>query len=306
MAFRLASLLFAFCCVLPATVLAQGYCNTPMFAPGESHMVVDDGNNLRQWGGANYASAPILGVLNTGDEVRVLSVADSWAEVVTRDGVHGFMSARYIMPTENFLAPGGPADRLGMVNTCQQRSHYINADLDGDGRPERLQLTCEPSLYCSNQHLDVFSSDGRLLFQGPRYGNSPLIFCACEFGIYEPNVIADLDGDRMAELLVMQPKSDVSPGLFDMHRWNGNGFTPLWQNMGFIAEPGDPDYLRMVPNAPVYPLPFRFAVDISMTPGGEVQVSILDSQWNQGLAIVRFDGRGFRVTRWVIPMGQGQ
>ena len=290
-------------CALPGSALAQSLCEAPMFPPGESYTVIDDGNNLRQWGGDNYASAPIIGELNTGDEVRLIAIQGRWAEVVTEYGVHGFMSAQYIMDTRSYLAPGGPADRAETLGSCYNPGRTINADLDGDGRPETLALTCQAGLYCPSLFLDVYASNGPLLYQGPRWGESRLIFCECDYGVYEPDVVMDMDHDGWAEMLLMHPQSDVSPAEYDLYRWNGAGFTMVWENMGLTAEPSNPDYLRIAPLPADFAVPFRFVAGAEQGPGGELLLAVFDDQWNYGQAEVAYDGRGFRVVRWVQPLG---
>ena len=294
---RLTGLALLLLCALPCAALAQQYCTAPLFAPNESYMVVDDDNNLRLWGGDNYANAPVVAVLYAGDEVRLLSVQGSWAEVETRDGTHGFMSAQYLTPTSSFLAPGGIADRQDMLERCNGPGRGLSADLDGDGVNEQIRLSCADGYGGTNYFLDVFAADGRMLYQGPRFGPTPLIFCECNYGIYMPEIFQDLDGDRMAELLIGQPQSDASPGTFNMLRWNGAGFTPVWSDMGLYADASDPDYFRLVPAS--YDMPYRAVVNLSLAPGNQILAGILDDQWRWGTATVAFDGRGFRITRWM-------
>jgi hypothetical protein len=54
-------------------------------------VVADDGNNLRAWGGDRYGSAPILLVLNQGDQVRVWDQKGKWTQVTTPEGIDGWV-----------------------------------------------------------------------------------------------------------------------------------------------------------------------------------------------------------------------
>jgi uncharacterized protein YgiM (DUF1202 family) len=71
----------------------------------ETAVVVDDGNNLRVKGGAEYQQAPIIGVLNKGDYVRVWKKKDQWAQVGTPEGLGGWVNARCLQGAPDKVKP---------------------------------------------------------------------------------------------------------------------------------------------------------------------------------------------------------
>lgn len=280
---------------------ARPFCSAPVFAPAESRFVADDGNNLRQWGGAQYASAPVLAVLNAATEVRLIRMDGKWAEVETREGLRGFVNAKCLVTYKDLVAGKIPDPRQIDLQGCDggRKPIEIKADLDGDGKAETIRLTCDPGAGCVNYFLDVLSSDGRTLYKGPRYGDTTLIFCECNAGAWMPRAVTDLDGDGKAEILMTSPASDVSPVAFYLLRWNGSGFDMAMKDIGYFAEKSDPDFLKAVPYPKgEYPAPFRFAYIAEARPGGPLVVTIGGQDGGYGVAEVRFEPGGLRVVKW--------
>lgn len=226
---------------IPAAALAQGVCSAPHFPPETSFIVVDDGNNLRQWGGADYAKAPILATLDALDEVGLLRREGRWAEVETRDGLRGWINAKCLAPRAAFLAQNadkGDSIISGCAEIRERTSFPL--DPDGGGRQETLRLTCEPGVGCSLFTMNVVNAGGEVVFQGPSFGESPLIFCLCDAGTYWPDLVGDLDGDGRIELLAEYGPSDVSVSSFYLGRWNGRGFDTLKNQVALLEDPARP------------------------------------------------------------------
>ncbi|MHC1710998.1 MAG: SH3 domain-containing protein [Solidesulfovibrio sp.] len=299
---------FFFLFLLPVLALANThawamqFCG-PRFAPEQSHIVVDAGNNLRQWGGKDYASAPIVKVLDALEEVQVLRSDGKWAEVETVDGKKGFVNAKCLTPYAVFISGKSPAGGEPLI-TCKEDASgtrkEIKADLDGDGRLETLRLTCQAGWGCANYFLDVYGPDGKLLFRGPRHGDSPLIFCRCHAGIYFPDIVRDIDGDGRAELLLPQPRSDVSPVPFEMFRWNGSGFTTIMTNVGLFADKDHPEVFLPVAYKDDAD-PFRYIYYFDEKERNRLVAGITGKDGKFGEAVVRFDGTAFRVVQWKLP-----
>ncbi|GFK94397.1 hypothetical protein NNJEOMEG_02241 [Fundidesulfovibrio magnetotacticus] len=299
------AVLLALCLSLPQApaALAQDFCSVPEYPKAEARFVVDNDNNLRQWGGADYAKAPVIGKLDAGDMVRLLSLDGRWARVRTRDGKEGWVNAKCLAPYETFVTGKSAAGNYEGLIGCgpDERVKLLKVDLDGDGRPETLRLTCESGNGCSNYFLDVLSPEGKTLFAGPREGLSYFIFCSCNAGEYLPETFFDLDGDGRKEMILLHPRSDVSPTPVEAFRFNGSGFDHVLVNKGFFGSKAEPDFLRATdyPKDPNFE-PFRYLYGLKVDDKGRLIASIA-GPGAAGEAEVRYTPEGFRVVRWTAP-----
>lgn len=288
--------------LLPLLARAQDFCSVPPYPRTEARFVVDDGNNLRQWGGTDYAKAPVVGRLSTGEMVRLLGQDGRWAHVETRDGKRGFVNAKCLAAYDAFVTGRSPAGQVDSLIGCSRdmRVEPIRVDLDGDGRPETLRLTCAPGNGCADYFLDVHAADGRLLFAGPRDGPSFFIFCSCHAGVYMPEVFFDMDGDGRKEMILLHPRGDVSPTPVEAFRFNGSGFDHVLANKGFFASREDPDLLRAVDFKDPDAQPYRYLYALHTDKAGNLIASIA-GDGASGEAQVRFTPEGLRVVRWTSP-----
>jgi hypothetical protein len=103
--------------LLGLLILAACLSFMPSPLAAANAMVIDDDNNLREWGGDNYNQAPILAILNRGDYVRVWRKQGKWVEVSTPEGVHGWVNAQCLQDAPDTGQPQNisPAlkERLG-------------------------------------------------------------------------------------------------------------------------------------------------------------------------------------------------
>ncbi len=232
------------CAFLPGAPLWAGMCSAPHFPPDRSLFVADDGNNLRQSGGPNYAKAPILAVLNAGDEVGLIDVDGKWANVETVDGVRGWISAKNLLSGQAFLKRE-QAQNKDMYQECGQLGDIVTSfpmDIDGDGGLETMTLTCQPGIDCANFTMRITEIQGGIVFQGPAYGDSPLIFCQCGAGSYYPTLVGDLDGDGKAEILAEYAPSDLSASSFWLGDYDGKGFKTLLDGKSLVENPAKPGF----------------------------------------------------------------
>lgn len=281
---------------------AQDFCSVPPYPKQQSRFVVDDDNNLRTWGGAGYAKAPILDKLNKGEMVRLISQDGGWAEVVTRRGQRGFVNAKCLTAYDAFVTGKSPAGNVDSLIGCTKGTAVapLRVDLDGDGKLETLRLTCAPGNGCVDYFLDVLAPDGRVLFAGPREGPSLLIFCSCHAGVYLPEVFFDMDGDGRKEMILLHPRSDVSPTAVEAFRFNGSGFDHVLTNKAYFAAKENPDLLRAVDYREDGPEPYRYLYGLKTDKSGELIASIA-GDGASGEAVVRFTPEGLKVIRWTMP-----
>lgn len=268
-------------------------------ATGQRAVVRDDGNNLREFGGANYKQARIIGVLDQGDVVTVHRREGKWSEVTTAAGVSGWVHGACL----DLLAGAAlPAPREDVCPEDLPRRFAV--DLDGDGRLESVSLLDRPSADGGEALLEVRDAQNRVLWKGPGT-ESPLLFHCRDWGIYWPSVIGDIDGDGRVELLAQEPQSDVSPSSFFLARWDGAAFRPVSQGWSLLESPSGSGRFVTMPyeydNAPV-----TWIMDALALENGELRVSVYrftDKGVSAGTAMVRFEEQGARVLRWIEPLG---
>lgn len=298
--------------LLILTLLVPGTA-WPAFAPGAVAVVADDGNNLRQWGGANYAAAPVLGVLGKGVPVTVVRQQGRWAEVTTQGNLHGWVNAACLVPLRRYLTD--PANRRDVICPKDYRRRFTASLAPGEP-PARITLQDVPTLYGGGGRLLVADASGRPLWRGP-IGNlllddpngTPLFFFCSPVGVYWPSVIGDVDGDGRAELLATGPQSDVSVSSYTVARWNGQAFvvarqgrslveTPMGSGrFAWVSWPGDFRDARWVMNVT------GLAPDGTVT--GEVYEYGPDLPPRVGTARLRFDRQGATLVDWVTPLRGG-
>ncbi len=235
-----------------AQAQVPGGCAGPVFPLDRSWVVLDDGNNLRESGGADYAQARVLGVLNAWEEVTVLARQARWARVRTAKGQEGWVNDRCLAPYADVIRGSAVVKGYDPKDNCAYSPEWktaFTADLDGDGRASTLKMVCRPWWGCSNHSVAVFGPDNALRYQGPDHGPSPLIFCLCDAGAYWPEVLGDIDGDGKAELIAEHSPSDVSLSTHTILRWNGRGFTPLRQDVALIEDKASPGFFAYTPRS---------------------------------------------------------
>lgn len=295
--------LFLVACAMVISSDALAQCTAPKFPREHSRIVVDDGNNLRKWGGKEYASAPILKVLKTGDEVRLIAQDAKWAEVETEEGMKGFVNAKCLAPYELFVTGKSAAGNYEALLGCGEKEKVATflVDLDGDGKKETIRLTCESGVGCSNSFMDVLSASGQVLFKGPRHGNSPFIFCRCDAGEYQIKAAGDLDGDGKGEILTVVGPSDVSPAGFLLFRWTGAGFDEVWSESALVSSKESPDAFILSKRVFNSPEPYRYLVGVETNGEGVMVAHVAGADGGSGEAVVTLQQKAMKVVRWAKP-----
>jgi len=264
--------------------------------------VKDDGNNLRQAGGEGYRQAPVIGVLNRGDRVVVHRQQGTWSEVTAPDGLRGWVHSACLSPA---LAAGDPAKPAANRAICPpDLPRRFSADLDGDGRQEKVALEQIPNNQGGDASLVVRNSQGAILWRGPT-GDNPLTFFCRDWGIYWPGIVGDVDDDGAIELLAQQPQSDVSPSSFMLARWTGQGFAVVSQGWSLLEQPAGSG--RFVSARYVYDgKPVVWIMNfLSLEPGGQLRASVYQSDGSTvrtGVALARLTSQGARLEKWLDPL----
>lgn len=290
------------CLLVPAVGLCFDDAGGAVRKPWPA-VVKDDGNNLRQAGGAGYRQAPILGVLNRGDRVTVHRQQGVWSEVTAPDGARGWVHSACLDPAQTSDSQAKPSPEAQA--TCPpDMPRRFSVDLDGDGRPETIRLEDIPNSQGGDGRLVVLDSQGTILWRGP-VGDAPLAFFCRDWGLYWPGIIGDVDGDGSVELLAQQPQSDVSPSSFLLARWTGQGFAVVSKGWSLLEQPaGSGRYVnaRYVYNGKPVAWIMQF---LSLEAGGQLRASVYKSAGSEvrtGVALVRLTPQGARLEKWLEPL----
>ena len=248
-----------------------------------------------------------FGVISSGAGVLPPPSASSVASPPTRD-------LPQTPPTDNTIRPqhGTPTSHLSPDRTGGilpiRLDGSLRADIDGDGRPERVgwKRIGETELGTFYQ-LVVLDSDGRILWRGPATidSDNPYVFGEWDFGISMPAALLDIDGDRQAELLAPAPQSDVSPTFWRILGWNGRRFVAR-RPAALIQDPQNPKHFIWVNPLPdpehstwVMELIPRRSIHEAEA---EIYRTGLRGETATGRALLRFSPTGADLLRWIRPL----
>jgi hypothetical protein len=188
-------------------------------------------------------------------------------------------------------------------------SRPLTADLDGDGRLERISWFrfAETEEDGEFFQVQVHDAGGRLLWASAKVLDSmdPLVFGNWHFGFSLPELVADIDGDGRMELVAPAPQSDVSPTYFRVFRWRDGRFQPADSGMLLESPPGSGlfSWTRGDQWQGTWISSFQ-----AIQPDGTFQVEVFDYRGGanprQGIALVTQARDGFQVRNWPRPLAQ--
>jgi hypothetical protein len=209
--------------------------------PGKVAVCVDNGNNLREFGGPNYKNAAILGTLDAGDWVRVIRQEGRWAEVARYDGVRGFVNAACLTPVEKYIAAQKNQEDFVCAPDMPRR---FEVDLGGGQGRGAVVLRDVPDLFGGGATMEVVAASGETLWKGPAADVydahkpvSPLTFYCHHSGVSWPELIGDVSGDGRPWIIAPVGQSDVSVSSFNAIRWTGTAFEPVFAGLSLVEKP---------------------------------------------------------------------
>jgi hypothetical protein len=209
--------------------------------PGQVAVSVDGGNNLREFGGPDYAQAKILGTLEAGDWVRVLRQDGNWTQVARYDGKQGFVNSKCLVPVDKYIATQKDP---GQYVCSKEMLHRFEADLGAGTGRGRIVLEDVPDLFGGGARIRVQSAAGKTLWLGPvgdvydmKSPPSPLTFYCHHSGVSWPELLGDLSGDGHLEIIAPLGQSDVSVSAYNRIRWNGSAFVPVFAGLSLVESP---------------------------------------------------------------------
>ena len=302
--------------VLPGAVFAEQKLpwQVQMYPPEKSLIVLNDGNNLRQWGGKDYAKAPIVAVLNAWDEVMALRQDGRWDEVQTVDGRHGFVNAACLAPYRDIVSGKKAVAHYDDKNACvfhrKMKTRFV-AVLDGGGQDDVITLRCEPWRGNARMFMTITGNNGRVRYQSPAYGDSRLIFFMSDSGLYWPELVGDIDQDGKAELVALHEPSDDRVSGHTFMRWNGQGFDLLKYNVALIEDGPQSGMFAYGPNPEGYAPDNRGSITEfrKRDADGRLEAVVIKRVSLDG-TMVTYRGKGlfttvhdgFKLERWIEPL----
>ena len=140
------------------------------------------------------------------------------------------------------LAVAQPLPQAGQVYQTRK------CDLNGDGKPERVELVAYRIQRESDSHwgqLRVVSSAGKLLWKGPQASTAgeAFAFGSWPYGVSDLEWLGDVDGDGQVDLLSPAAISDVRPTTYRRYRWTGSAFEAMPKKMLLEKAPGSGQFV---------------------------------------------------------------
>jgi len=183
----------------------------------------------------------------------------------------------------------------------------LSADLDGDGALETVRWVLLDSAK-SNQFFQLFVIDarGKTLWTGPtsKTTDNAYIFFQSHIGISLPQLLHDVTGDGLVELLGPEPQSDVSATVFRRMSWKDGAFLVLDSRPLMMETPGGNRFAWVEGDHSFGIWVSRFG---QVTGEGLVAAEITryteDGIYESGTVLLRFDREGAQIERWTTPLG---
>jgi len=309
------------CC--PTRIVALAFCSllaclwdfpaaADSIVPGTIAVVADDGNNLRAHGGPDYKDSKILGTLNKGVRLRVLSQEGSWSEVVVGQSERGWVNSKCLIPAAQYLSDPKNKDEVFCPGDYSRR---FPADLDKEHAAAVVILEDVATLDGGGGRLVVQDSSGKTLWRGPMQEmpsgdpekSNPLFYFCSPGGVYWPSIVGDIERDGFAEIVASDAQSDVSVSSFTIARWSGNTFAIVRSGDSLVESPlGSGRYAwQKWSNANK---DVRWIMGMKkLEKDGSVLADVFESgpklALRFGTALIRLDDSGATLLKWIKPLG---
>jgi len=174
---------------------------------------------------------------------------------------------------------------LTAIATANPLDRSTLADLDGDGRPEKIGLVAG--------QLFVWDASAKLLWQGPQVmsQDDPFALAAS----------STLEWLGSGELISAQPQSEPGPTTFQRFHWDGTAFHPLGR--AYLLQDSDDSFVwtRTFRWDGVKPL--TWIVSLSSALQGRVIAFRGGGMSQSGEAQLQRVDNGMSITRWLTSLG---
>lgn len=194
------------------------------------------------------------------------------------------------------------------TSLTESHPRQLSCDLNGDGKPEKVRWESLDFFGADKFfYLEVVDEDEKVLWTGPqeRSVENAYIYFDSHFGSSVPQLLFDVDGDGMVELLAPEPQSDVSVTFFRRLRWKDGSFRPQSSAGLMPVEPNSDMFTWREEDVSMGTWVSQFG---GVTAEGLVQARVTryteDGEWKGGAALLRFTPEGATVAKWVHPLSE--
>lgn len=197
-----------------------------------------------------------------------------------------------------------PASTASVESTPKNE---LSANLDDDDAMETIRwVSIDSTKSDSFYQLLVIDDDGKTLWSGPSSPttDNAYVFFESDIGISLPQLLYDIDGDGLVELLGPEPQSDVSATFFRKMTWKNGAFLVLSSQPLMMETPGSNRFTWLEGDHSFGIWVSRFSqVTAEGLVAAEVTRYTEDGLFESGVALLRFDRKGAQVEKWTTPLG---
>lgn len=146
--------------------------------------------------------------------------------------------------------------------------------------------------------LVVLRPDGSVRWESSQVAEAsePMAVGSWNYGVSLPELGGDIDGDKVVELIIPAPVSDVRPVEFKVLRWLEGGFRPAYTRALLLGKDG---HLRWTtPKEGNQTWVSRFVG----WKGEQIVVELTSTRGKTGQALVTPEKGGFAVSTWLKPL----
>lgn len=146
--------------------------------------------------------------------------------------------------------------------------------------------------------LVVLRPDGSVRWESSQVADAgdPMAVGAWNYGVSLPELGGDIDRDKVVELIIPAPVSDVRPVEFKVLRWLEGGFRPAYTRALLLGKDG---HLRWTtPKEGNQTWVSHFAG----WKGEKIVVDLTSTQGKTGKALVTPEKGGFAISSWLSPL----
>jgi hypothetical protein len=146
--------------------------------------------------------------------------------------------------------------------------------------------------------LVVLKPDGSVLFESKQViePDDPMAFGSWPIGVSLPEIVGDIDKDKVIELVTPAPQSDVRPVQFKVLRWLEGGFRPAFTRALLLGKDGHVRWTTPKEGNQTWVSHF------DGWQGDQLKATLMTNSGKTGTALLSSERGGFVLVRWTSPL----
>lgn len=146
--------------------------------------------------------------------------------------------------------------------------------------------------------LVVLRGDGSVLWESGQVvePSDPMAFGSWPHGISLPEVVGDIDKDKVIELVTPEPISDVRPVQFKVLRWLEGGFRPAYTRALLLGKDGHVRWTTPKEGNQTWVCGF------DGWQGDQLKARLMTNTGKTGKALLASERGGFLLVKWTSPL----